>query len=314
MKSARVVGYMYLALAMIGVGSTIIVSKIISRGLPPFSATTLRFAIAFPVFFALMRLTRTLWPRPGRRDWLLLILQASAGSVGYTVLLISGMRLAPAVDGGIIAGTLPAVAAATAIVVLRDRPNRMLLAGIALASVGVVLITLRGNGGSGISPAAVLGNALVFGAVVCEALFILLNKRLRVPIAPLAQSTLMCGIGLVVAAVPALIERPWLGAWSRAALSGVVYYALVPTVIGFLLWFAGAARVSGGEASLFTAFAPVSAVVMAVTILGEPLGLAQIAGITCVLGAVVLATGGMASARYREGAKQGRYEPGTRGG
>ncbi len=295
--SARLVGYGFLTLAMIGVGSTIIVSKIISQGLPPFTATALRFAIAFPVFFALMRLTRTPWPRPDRRDRLLLVMQASAGSVGYTVLLITGLQFAPAIDGGIIAGTLPAVAAATAIVVLRERPNRMVLAGIGLATIGVVMITLRGNGGSTLSPAAILGNTLVFGAVVCEALFILLNKRLRVLIAPLAQSTLMCGIGLVVAAVPALLERPWLGEISGAALSGVVYYAMAPTVIGFLLWYAGAARVSGSEASLFTAFAPVSAVVLAVTILGEPIGAIQIAGIACVLGAVVLATGGMSSAR-----------------
>lgn len=290
--SARVVGYVFLALAMVIVGSTVVASKVIAAGLPPFTATTLRFAIAFPIFIVLMRVTRTRWPRPDRRDRLLLILQASAGSVGYTVLLIAGLRLTPAINGGVIAGTLPAVSAMFAILVLGERPRWTTLTAIALATLGVTMITLRGNGSFTFSSTTLLGNTLVFGAVVCEAVFILLNKRLRVPLAPLPQSTLMCGIGLGVAIVPAILERPWLTDASQAAVMGVAYYALVPTVIGFLLWYAGAARVSGGEASLFTAFLPVSAVVLATTVLGETIGLSQLAGIVCVLAAVILATTG----------------------
>lgn len=288
----RAIGYVFLALAMIIVGSTVVASKVIAAGLPPFTATALRFAIAFPIFIALMQVTRTRWPRLDRRDRLLLIVQASAGSVGYTVLLIAGLRFTPAINGGVIAGTLPAVSALFAILVLGERPRWTTLTAIALATLGAAMITLRGNGSFSLSSTTLLGNTLVFGAVVCEAVFILLNKRLRVPLAPLPQSTLMCGIGLGVATVPALLERPSLTDASQAAVMGVAYYALVPTVIGFLLWYAGAARVSGGEASLFTAFLPVSAVVLATTVLGETIGISQLAGIVCVLGAVILATTG----------------------
>jgi drug/metabolite transporter (DMT)-like permease len=45
--------------------------------------------------------------------------------------------------------------------------------------------------------------------------------------------------------------------------------------------------VSGTEAALFTAVAPVSAVMLAFIILGEPVGLHQLAGIACVLAAVL---------------------------
>ncbi|MGO7258984.1 EamA family transporter, partial [Rhizobium brockwellii] len=74
---------------------------------------------------------------------------------------------------------------------------------------------------------------------------------------------------------------------SGSAVAAVVYYALVPTVGGFLLWYAGAERVSGTEAALFTAVAPVSAVMLAFIILGESVGLHQLAGIACVLAAVL---------------------------
>jgi hypothetical protein len=130
---------------------------------------------------------------------------------------------------------------------------------------GVLAISWPGEGAAGDSksPAAMVGNLLVLGAVVCEAMFILLNKRLRVPVRPLALSTLMTAFGLLLSLVPALFERAWEHPVPTAALAGVAYYALVPTVLGFVLWFAGSARLRGAEAALFTAVLPVSALVLA---------------------------------------------------
>ncbi|MFF0950606.1 DMT family transporter [Rhizobium leguminosarum] len=281
--SRQVQGYVYLALAMLTVGSTVIASKLIASGLPPFSATALRFAIAFPVLLLLMRATGARLPKLSREDRVILIIQAGAGSVGYTTLLISGLSLTSAADAGVIIGTLPVVSAAISILLLRERPQRALLLAVALATAGVLSIAFTPDAAGG----SLTGNALIFLAVVCEGLFILLNKRLKTEIAPLAQSTLMAGIGFIVAAIPAIFEAPFADAISTSALGAVVYYALVPTVGGFLLWYAGAERVSGTEAALFTALAPVSAVMLAFIILGEPVGLSQIAGIACVLAAVL---------------------------
>lgn len=277
-------GYLYLSLAMILVGSTVIASKIIATGLPPFSATALRFAIAFPLFLLLMQLTKATWPKLERRDWLILIAQAGAGSVGYTTLLIAGLSLTSATDAGVVIGTLPVASAAIAILLLGERPDRRLLAAIALAAFGVLTIVFKPGDGAAHSP---LGIALIFGAVVCEGLFILINKRVKAEITPLALSTLMAGLGFAVALVPALFEAPWNRPLEMNAIGAVLYYALVPTVAGFLLWYAGAARVSGTEASVFTAQAPVSAVAFAFLLLGEPVGTYQIAGIGCVLVAVL---------------------------
>jgi drug/metabolite transporter (DMT)-like permease len=292
--SERSVGWAFLALAMVGVGSTVVASKVIGAGLPPFTATALRFALAFPIFAALMRLTRTPWPRPDRHDGFLLLLQAGAGSVGYSVLLIAGTRLTGAADAGVVVGALPAVAALFAVLVLGERPGPTLLGAVALAACGAFATVVRldsgGVGGLALSRGALLGNALVLASVACEALFVLVHKRLRAPIPPLALSTVMSGAGLAVALPPALLEAAaGEGAATASALLGVAYYALVPTVLGFLLWYAGAARTSAVEASLFTALAPVSAVFLAAIVLGEEIRPAQLAGMACVLAAVLLA-------------------------
>ncbi|WP_119388620.1 DMT family transporter [Taklimakanibacter lacteus] len=282
--SRKLQGYVLLAAAMVLVGSTVIASKIIGGGLPPFTAAALRFAMALPLFIILMRMSAVPWPRPGRRDWLLLVIQSAAGSVGYTTLLISGLRFTSAADAGVIIGTLPVVSAAIAILILGERPRPSVLLAIALAAMGVVIIAFQPDAAAA---GSLLGNALIFAAVLCEGLFILLNKRLAVPIAPLAQSALMTAIGLAVAAIPAVFEWPWTGGIAFNSLLAVLYYALVPTVGGYLLWYGGLARVSGSEAAPFTAMAPVSAVLLAFLFLGEAVSLHQMAGIGCVLVAVL---------------------------
>ena len=279
-------GYACLAGAMALVGSTVVASKIIAAGLPPFTATALRFAMALPCFAVLMAATGARLPRLDRRDWLLIAAQAIAGSVGYTTLLISGLQRATAVDGGIILGTLPLVTAGIAIVLLGERPGKATLAAIAAAGVGVWLMMRNAASAGGAS--SWLGNALILGAVLCEGLFILLNKRLRTPVPALALSTIMTALGLAFSALASVAESPWRLDLPGDALMAVAYYAVVPTVGGFLLWYAGAARVQGSEAALFTALAPVSAVLLAAGLLGETLESAQRWGMACVLGAVLL--------------------------
>ncbi|KUZ71722.1 hypothetical protein WI36_19245 [Burkholderia ubonensis] len=287
----RLIGYLYLAAAMTGVGSTVIASRLAAGGLPPFTATALRFLIATPLLFALMRAQRLRWPRLSRRDAGLLVVQAAAGGVGYTVLLICGTRLSSPLDAGVMLGTLPAMSTLIAAVLLRERQTPRDWAAAVLATAGVLLVTFT-PGHAAPSMRALAGDALVLAAVACEAVFILLNRRLAVPLAPLTLSTAMSGLGFALALVPAAFE--WHAAtagWTSGAIAAVVsvvYYALVPTVLGYLCWYAGSARTSGTEAALFTAFAPVSAVLFAVTLFGETLNAARLAGIALVVAGVLV--------------------------
>ncbi|XLZ69258.1 DMT family transporter [Massilia sp. SR12] len=297
-------GYLYCALAMVTVGSTVVVSKIIGATLPPFTATALRFAMALPVFLALCWLLRARMPRVDLRDAALLVMQACAGSVGYTVLLISGTTLSSAATAGVLLGTLPIVSGAFAVLVLGERPSLRLLAAIGLAAIGVIVasgvmwpvaVTVPGASAMpdgrvadyGLNVQQALGSALMLAAVACEAFFILLHKRLRAPIDALPLSTLMCAMGFLFAGVVALFaEHPWQLEIDAIAWKAMAFYALVPTVLGFLLWYVGTSRVSGMEAALFTALAPVSATILASTILREPIMPNQLAGLACVLAAV----------------------------
>ncbi len=285
-------GQLLCSLAMVLVGSTVVVSKVIAQDIEPFAATVLRHALALPVFLALMRWHGQRLPRVGRRDALLLSAQAAAGSVGYSVLLILGVALASASDAGIVAGTLPAAAALFSALLLGERPGFRLLLSIALATAGVMAVALAPESApQGGASTRLAGIALVLAAVACEAVFILANKRLSQPIPALALSTLMSGGGLLLSALPAwLVAQASPSTFTVPALAGVLYYAWVPTVGGFLLWYAGSARTSGVGASLATVWLPVAALLLSVVFLGESIRSWQWLGLGCVVAALLLAS------------------------
>lgn len=278
----KTLGYLLLALAMATVGTTVIASKLIANEIPPFTATALRFALALPVLVLIMIVRRTRLPALPRRTWGLLALQAGAGSAGYTVLLISGLSFLPASDAGVVIGTLPAVTAIFAVAILGERPRPKTAFAVACATLGVLAVAWQGK-----SPGSLIGITLILGAVICESAFILMQKRMGTPLVPLAQATTMTGLGLVLTLPFATIEvAEW--ALPIPALAAVGWYALVPTVGGFLLWYAGAARVPGSEAAVFTAVAPVTAVLLSVLVLGEEFGAAQAFGLAAVALAILI--------------------------
>lgn len=295
-------GWLYCALAMVTVGSTVVASKLIAASMAPFLATALRHALALPLFALLWWWQRRALPalrpmlvRMDQHDRWLLLAQAAAGSVGYGVLLLWGLRQSSAADAGVIVGTLPAVAGLFAVVVLRERPGLALLAALGLATLGVLAVSL-GPDGFGAGP--VSGLVLLLGAVSCEAVFILLNKRLHQPLPAVPLSTLMSAGGVLLAGAAALVEhrfgRP--PGWSAPALLGVLYYALVPTFGGFLLWYAGSARLAASQAALTTALLPAAALLLSALVLGETIRPAQWAGLGCVLLSILVgAAGGRAA-------------------
>lgn len=274
-------GYLQLAFAMATVGSTVVAGKWMA-GVGPFTANSLRLTIALPAFLLAMRWSGQALPRPCRHDRWLLLAQAAAGSVGYTAFLLLGLRMTSAANAGVITGTLPMVALLLSVLLLGERPGWRAWLAVVLAAGGVLYMTAGAQGGSSIE-----GNLLVGAAVVCEGIFILLNRRLHAPLSPLVLSTVLVALGLAASIVPAAVELLAAPQLPKEALLGALYYALVPTFAGFIAWYAGSARVSANEASLFTAVAPLTAMVLSVVLLGETVGERQLVGAGCVVAAIV---------------------------
>ena len=287
--SVRMRAFLCLALAQIIVGSSVPVGKFVVTAMPVFLASAMRYGIGAAVLVPLL-LWREGMPRGlTLRDGMVLVVQAACGTFLFSVLLLYGLDLTTAAEGGVVAGIMPATVALFSVFLLGDRVTALKLAAVGLAVLGLVSLNV-GGGGSGRGTNPLLGDLLVVAAIACESLFVILGKALRVPRSPLFISTAMSVLGFVMFLPMAGVEG---AAFDFGRMTGLewgvmVYYGVVVTVIAFLLWFAGVEKVEGSRAGVFTGLLPVSALILSYAWLGEAFRLNHVAGCVLVLAAIIL--------------------------
>jgi drug/metabolite transporter (DMT)-like permease len=231
-------------------------------------------------------------PRVGRRDIALLTLQAFAGIFAFNALLLYGLAYTSAAEGGIVTSTTPAVAATLAVLVLGERWSHARTLGVALAVGGMLALTLAGDGLEVRGPRPLLGDVLIFGAVVGEAVFVVCSRVASQRLSPLMVATAISTLGFAMFLPVALLEmRAFpLTRLAREDWAVVGYYGVVVTVVAFLLWARGVARVPASAAAVFTGVLPISALGLSHLVLRESVTVAHLlAAALVVAGIVVLA-------------------------
>jgi drug/metabolite transporter (DMT)-like permease len=284
--SKNLIAYLELTLAMAIVGSSVVVGKLLIASFPVFLGAGLRFAIASAILLPMLIRSDKGIPSITRKDWLFLFLQTLTEVFLFSVFLLYGLKFTTAAESGIITSTTPAVLGLISFLFLKERLTWNKAAGIAFTLFGILAINLVGTSASserGANP--LLGNLLVFGAVIGEALFTIFRKAASEKVTPLAGATLMSILGFLMFLPFAIYEaRPF--DFSRATIADwfpVVYYGIVVTVIAFILWFRGLSKVPASTAAVFTGVWPVSAVLLSYIILKEQFVVSHLLGIVCVL-------------------------------
>ena len=87
----------------------------------------------------------------------------------------------------------------------------------------------------------------------------------------------------------------------------VLYYAVVVTVIGFTLFYAGLAKISSVAAGVHMAWVPLSAMLIAVTFLSEPFGLLDFVSAISVLTAVIVVSIRGKAAALQKGSYKAKF-------
>lgn len=228
-----------------------------------------------------------------RRTRQLLFLESFLGNFLFSLFMLYGVSLTSAVAAGVIMASIPAVVALLSWAFLRERIAPRTWAAVACAAGGIALLA---QGRPAAAPAGGewqwLGNLLVFGAVVCEASYAVIGKKLTGSLGPKRITAIinLWGLALVTplglwAALDFDFARVAPGIWLL-----LLFYALAASVWTVWLWMTGLKGVPAAQAGVFTVMLPVSAAVVGVFVLGEPLGGAQLLAFVLALAGVLLAT------------------------
>jgi len=291
-KPNRPLGYALLAAGMGVVGIYVALSKPLTAALPVFLLAWLRFGIAalamLPWTFPLRSGSDAARIGPG--EWRALFFQSFFGNFLFSIFMLNGVSMTSASAAGVILATLPAVVAVLSWLMLRERLSRRGWAAVALAVCGVAILTLgrglRGDAGSAI------GNLLVFACVWCEAVYVVIGKRLTATLSAMRISALINLVGFALMTPLGLwqaIGFPF-GGLGAGVWAMLVFYALAASVFSTWLWLSGLQHVPASHSGVFTIAMPLAASVVAVAFLGERFTLAHAAAFACAAAGILLIT------------------------
>lgn len=297
----RWLAYACLGLSMSLVGSYVALSKPLVATLGVFLLAWLRFGIGgLAVAHWLKRPPDEPAMAPATQR--LVFLESFLGNFLFSLTMLYGVSMTSAVSAGVIMASIPAVVALMSWIFLKERIGLRIWGAVACSAVGIGLTALskselhthisRGPDANFVNDTAWLGNLLVFVAVLCEAAYAVIGKKLTGTLSPKRITALINLWGFVLM-TPMGLYAAW--HFNFASVTGgswalLVFYALAASVWTVWLWMTGLKSIPAARAGVFTVMLPVSAALVGVLVLGETLSGLQMLAFAIALVGVLLAT------------------------
>jgi drug/metabolite transporter (DMT)-like permease len=221
------------------------------------------------------------WVRPDRQEWIGLA-ACGIGWFGiYNVALNAAEQHLDAGTTAMLVNIGPILIAVFAGLLLGEGFPRWLVAGIAVAFAGVVLIGVATRD----AETDVLGVVLCVVAALTYAIGVVAQKPLLRRLPVLQVTFTACAIG-------AVCLLPWTGALVRdvadapaGSIAGMVYLGVVPTALAFSTWAYALSRMDAGKLGVTTYLVPPLVILLGWLVLDEiPPALALVGGAVCLAG------------------------------
>jgi drug/metabolite transporter (DMT)-like permease len=208
------------------------------------------------------------------------------GIAGFNVLFFYGMQMTSAVNGALIMALNPLLTALLAYALKVHRPDTRQLVAFPIGAAGVAVVVLGGGARLQIGD----GDILMLAGNLCWAFYnVLVGKLLPRDVGGLANTTGLMLAGAIALTLATVLVGAPVTAPGSDALGSLLIMSLGGTVLAYLLWNDGIARLGAARTALFLNLVPVSS--MAISAFeGRPPTWVQLAGGAIVIGAVSLAS------------------------
>jgi drug/metabolite transporter (DMT)-like permease len=274
-------------------GASPVAAKVAVADLTPLTVAVLRTflggVLAVPVALAL----KIRWPQQ-RRLQMILLLSAFCGFVAFPLIFTFGIALTTANHASMILAALPIFTGAIALGWDRRRPTRIWVAGSTIALIGeIILITSRAPAAGG--SASLLGDALCLLSNVFVSLGYVAGGRLQQAGYPSTGTTFWGAASMALLLAPVVAYLGLSGNFnvpSVPAWSGILYMAIVSTIIGYVLWYWALGKGGIARVGLMQFLQPVSGVILAALLLSEGVSLGFLLASALILFGVWLAIKG----------------------
>lgn len=282
-----------LSASMLLVGCYVALSKPLTLAFPILLLAWLRFAIGAVAMVPWLRKPADEPPLDKRTHWLL-FWQGVLGHFLFTLCMLFGVQITGAAQAGVTMAAIPAVVALMGWFFLREHVAPRIWVAVACAVLGIGVFATTGQPPNNASHPNIpwLGTLLLVGAVLCEASYSIIGKKLTSTVGPKRIAALINLWGLALTTplgLYAASSMTWTGVdWHLWLL--LVVYALAACQWSAWLWMTGLRVLPASQSGVFTVLLPIAATGVGVVWLGETLSGAQWLGLGVALLSVPLAS------------------------
>ena len=280
--------YPLVALSALFWGANFALAGPVLADLPPLWAAALRFALGTAVMLGLVAWRSEELVAPLRRHAKVYALLGAVGIGGFNLLFFFALQTTSAANGALIMATNPLLTTLLAVMLLGETSSRRQLVALPVALSGVIVVICGGDLQRLANLQVARGDLLMIGADVMWAFYNILVRRYLPSGSALANTTLVMAAGMLLLVAVAMGSGESVHLPGIKAGMALLTMAVGGTVLAYLFWNIGIARLGASRASLFLNLVPVFAMLVG-ALLGTVPSQVQIVGGLLVIGAVSIA-------------------------
>lgn len=252
--------------------------------LPPFQLAFWRWVLAGAIVLIILR-------PPLRQDWALiweykwtLLIIGTLGIGMYNTLQYWALHYTTATNVGLIQTIMPILITMMDWMINRTRVYKIQFVGMALSTLGVVVVVSRGDVNVLLDLSLNIGDVLMVIAVLVYGLFSVLLKR-----APKLNQWSLLFVLFMIGAVELLPLQYYeyasgeRFAFSTGPIIGMIYIIIGPALLAYYFFTTAVGRLGANKAGLFFYWLPIAAAGLAAWLLDERLALYHLAGFVLVV-------------------------------
>lgn len=258
-------------------------ATMIVQASPPLTALALRFALAGLVGLLLAAALGQSF-RLSAGQWRTVVVFGILQNALYLGLNFVAMQTSGASVAAIVASSMPLLVALAGWIFYGERLSGLAAVGLIAGICGVALIMgarLQG----GIDPYALLLTGL--GVLALTGATLVMRGAAGANGNLLVIVSLQMLVGALAVGVFAALTETWAVTWSAQLVFAFLYTAFVPGLLATWIWFLLVARIGAVKAATFHFLNPFFGVLIAWALLGERLGIWDVAGVIIIAGGIL---------------------------
>jgi drug/metabolite transporter (DMT)-like permease len=264
--------------------------KIGLEELSPINLTIMRLFVTCIIFLFILIIIPKKFSKLHKKDIIPLFLLGFLGVVVYHLGLNYGEQFMSASAASLIIATIPIFVVIFAAFYLKENITKKIVLGVLLSLSGVVIISLVGTTGDPFTIAYLSAACAVLIAAIVGAGYTIAGKKLLQQYSALSLTVyafLFGCLGLLPFLSSSLVTE--VGAMTVKGWGAVLFLAVLPTVVGYILWYVALEIKTASEISVFLYFIPVLSTIISYFLFQEPITwLFLLGGAFVILGLIIV--------------------------